>query len=209
MSQKFIDKMTGYKATNADLTCQGFQFEIGKWHEIEGEIKLCKRGFHFCIHASGPSCYYDGASTRVFKIEAEQVLEVPTEAGADFKLVSKRIKLVEEITPGKSDKSNTGDSNTGYRNTGNCNTGYRNTGNCNTGDRNTGNCNTGNCNTGNCNTGYRTRATGTRATGTRATVTRATGTRATVTRATVTRATVTRATGHGQLEHGLQEHGRQ
>ncbi len=170
--------MTGYKATNADLTCtpngERFQFEIGKWYEIDGDIELCRRGFHFCVHPSGVWNYYSSPNVRVFKIEAEQVLECPIEAGADFKLVAKRIRLVEEITPGMKDgdrntgdrntgnsntgdsntgNSNTGDRNTGDRNTGNWNTGNRNTGNWNTGDRNTGNSNTGNWNTGNSNTG--------------------------------------------------------
>ena len=124
---KYIEKMTGYKATNADMACKGFQFELGKWYETEGELKMCERGFHFCVHPSGVWSYYNESTTRVFKVEAEQVLEVPTEAGADFKLVAKRIRLVEEITPGK-----TGNSNTGDRNTGNSNTGDWNTGNWNT-----------------------------------------------------------------------------
>jgi PPE-repeat protein len=159
--------MIGFKATNADLTCQGFKFEIGKWHEIDGEIELCKRGFHFCVHASGPYAHYSQSDARVFKVEAEQVLKVPTEAGADFKLVARRIRLVSEITPGGDGNTgdrNTGDGNTADGNTGNRNTGDRNTGNWNTGnwntadgntgDRNTGNWNTGNWNTGNRNTGY-------------------------------------------------------
>jgi len=179
MSNKYIAKMTGYKGTNADMTCTPnggpkFQFELGKWYEHEGEIALCGAGFHFCVHPSGPYAFYSSSDSRVFKIEAEQVLDVPPEAGADFKLVAKRIRLVEEITPGdRTDKAtgnlntgnrntgdqNTGDQNTGYQNTGNRNTGNRNTGNWNTGhwntgDRNTGNLNTGNRNTGNWNTGY-------------------------------------------------------
>jgi hypothetical protein len=86
------------------------------------------------VHPSGPFCYYP-ANSRVFKIEAVQVLEVPIEAGADFKLVAKRIRLVEEITPGMkgNDKSNTGDRNTGDSNTGDSNTGDSNTGDSNTG----------------------------------------------------------------------------
>ena len=140
--------MTGYKATNSDMTCKGHKFELGKWYEIEGDIKLCERGFHFCISPSGVYAYYESTDVRVFTCDAEQVLECPTEAGADFKLVAKRIRLVEEITPGSRSKNNTGD-----RNTGNLNTGDRNTGDLNTGDRNTGNRNTGNLNTGNLNTG--------------------------------------------------------
>ena len=146
--------MTGYKATNADMTCTPngvkFQFELGKWYEVS-EVELCKKGFHFCVHPSGPYNFYSNPGVRIFKVEAEQVLKVPIEAGADFKLVAKRIRLVEEITPGKkgNDKSNTG-----HRNTGHSNTGYSNTGNRNTGDSNTGNRNTGNRNTGYSNTGY-------------------------------------------------------
>ncbi len=156
--------MTGYKGTNADMSCTPdgvkFQFELGKWYEHKGEIKLCGSGFHFCVHPSGPYAFYSSADSRIFKIEAEQVLEVPTEAGADFKLVAKRIRLVEEITPGYRGKDkpndgdlNTGDLNTGNRNTGDLNTGDRNTGDRNTGDRNTGDLNTGDLNTGNRNTG--------------------------------------------------------
>ncbi len=152
--------MTGYKGTNADMTCTPgdgvkFQFELGKWYEHKGEVRLCGAGFHFCVHPSGPYAFYSNPDSRIFKIEAEQVLEVPTEAGADFKLVAKRIRLVEEITPGYrgKDKPNDGNRNTSDRNTGDLNTGNRNTGDLNTGNRNTGDLNTGNRNTGNWNTG--------------------------------------------------------
>ena len=135
---KIIEKMSGYKATNSDMTCQGHVFELGKWYEHPGEIVLCSSGFHFCIHASGPSCYYGQSTMRLFKCEAEQILECPTEAGADFKLVAKRIRLTEEITPGMNQPQgiNTGDSNTGDSNTGDMNTGDKNTGDCNTGNWN-------------------------------------------------------------------------
>ena len=158
--KKYIAKMIGYKATNKNMVCSGgnngvsyhHQFEVGKWCEIEGEIELCKRGFHFCIYPSGPWAFYSAIGTRVFKVEAEQVLEIPTEAGADFKLVAKRIRLIEEITPGGD--LNTGNLNTGDLNTGNLNTGNRNTGNRNTGNRNTGNLNTGDWNTANNSSGF-------------------------------------------------------
>ena len=38
----------GYKGFNQDLTCRGFQYEIGKTYEYNGEIELCSSGFHFC-----------------------------------------------------------------------------------------------------------------------------------------------------------------
>jgi len=157
-AQKYIAKMTGYKATHADMSCgtKGgkyfHQFELGVWQEIDGDIELCKHGFHFCVYPSGPSSFYTESTARFFKIEAEQVLEVETQAGADFKLVAKRIRLVEEITP--LGYSNTGDRNTGYSNTGDGNTGDGNTGDGNTGDRNTGHSNTGYGNTTNNSAGF-------------------------------------------------------
>ena len=154
MTQKFIAAMTGYKATNADMTCKGHKFELGRWYEVP-EVKMCEKGFHFCVHPSGVYSYYTSADVRVFRCEAEHILEVPTEAGADFKPVAKRIRLVEEVTPGSKTKSNTGDWNTGDGNTGDGNTGHRNTGNRNTGDWNTGDWNTGDWNTGDRNTGNR------------------------------------------------------
>ena len=39
--QKYIDRMTGYKATDANMVCKGSKFELGVWYEIEGDIALC------------------------------------------------------------------------------------------------------------------------------------------------------------------------
>jgi hypothetical protein len=148
----------GYKATDNDIKCIGYQFTVGEWHEHEGEISLCSSGFHFCEYPSGPWCYYgDG---RMWNVEAEFVLK-SSGPGSDLKHVAKRIRLVSEIKVGGNGNTgdmntgdmNTGDWNTGYGNTGDWNTGYGNTGNRNTGNRNTGNRNTGNRNTGNRNTG--------------------------------------------------------
>lgn len=32
--------MKGYKATDENMQCRGYQFELGKWHEHEGELEL-------------------------------------------------------------------------------------------------------------------------------------------------------------------------
>ena len=148
MNNKFIAKMTGYKATDPDISCRGFQFELNKWYEVEGEIIECKNGFHFCEQPSGVWNYYSDPGTRVFKIEAEDILDTPFIPGTDYKRVCRRIRLIEEV---KVD----GDGNTGHRNTGDGNTGDVNTGHRNTGDGNTGYSNTGYSNTGYSNTGDR------------------------------------------------------
>ena len=122
---KHHDYMKGYKATNADLTCQGFKFELGKWYKHDGEVKLCKSGFHFCVHPSGPWNYYNCREARLFVVEARNVIEEYT-PGADLKVVCREIRLISEIIP--DGHGNTGDGNTGHWNTGHWNTGDGNTG---------------------------------------------------------------------------------
>ena len=117
---KHYDYMKGYKATNADMTCRGFKFELGKWYKHEGEIKQCESGFHFCVHPSGPWSYYNDKGTRLFAVEARDVIEEYT-PGSDLKVVCHEIRLLSEIIPD-------GGRNTGYMNTGNRNTGDGNTG---------------------------------------------------------------------------------
>ena len=161
---EFIPNMTGYKATGPDMVCTppsgpSFQFELGKWYEVDGDPVLCKKGFHFCPELAGVWCYYPSSDTRVFKVEAEQVLVTPDNPGSSNKKVAKRIRLIEEVSFSDS-RQNTGDQNTGYRNTGdqntgNGNTGHRNTGDWNSGNGNTGHRNTGDWNSGNGNTGHR------------------------------------------------------
>ena len=145
----------GYKIFNNDMTCLGFQFRVGM-NELGNDdpLVLCENGFHFCKYPSGVWTYYD--SGRVFKVRAYGVLNSPIEPGADYKMVCRKLEILDEVIP-------TGDWNTGDSNTGNWNTGYRNTGDWNTGDRNTGDSNNGNRNTGDSNTGDRN--TGNRNTG--------------------------------------------
>ena len=135
-----MDKIvTGFKATDKNMQCRGFQFEIGVWYKHDGEIFICESGFHFCEFPSGPWSYYSDEGTRIFKVEARGNIIKGEGPGSDLKHVSTEIRLVEEIY------------STGNRNTGNGNTGDWNTGDWNTGDRNTGNGNTGNGNTGDGN----------------------------------------------------------
>ena len=128
----------GYKATDQNMCCKGHQFELGKWYEVEGDLKMCKNGFHFCEYPSGPWRYYQNC--RIFEVEAKEVL-LGTGSGAGLKHVARKIRLVKEIL--FAGNGNTGDGNTGYKNTGDKNTGNGNTGNKNTGDGNTGDGNVG------------------------------------------------------------------
>ena len=131
-----MSNVKGYKVFNPDWTCRGFQYEVGKTFEHDGNIELCGSGFHFCQKASDCFNYYDfNSNNKVAEIEALDLVE--TEGN---KSVTNKIHIVREIpwqellTIVNTGKDCTGLENTGDWNTGDCNTGNRNTGDCNTVD---------------------------------------------------------------------------
>lgn len=149
--------MKGYKAFNKDLTCRGFQYEIGKEYEMEGTPEICERGFHFCKSLSDCYRFYGRfESTRICEIQASGTIIKDVHG---FKYVTNKIKIVREIkdpkTKSNTSKSNVGYCNSGISNTGDCNSGIRNEGDFNSGDYNSGNCNVGDYNSGSFNTGSR------------------------------------------------------
>ena len=121
--------MKGYKAFNKDMTCRGFQYEIGKEYEMDGEIIPCKRGFHFC--KSLADCYqFYSMSENTIICEVKALGEVITDN--EVKYVTNHIKILSKVKNPKI-KSNLSDSSSGY-----CNSGNRNSGDWNSGNRNSG-----------------------------------------------------------------------
>ena len=56
---------------NLDMTCRGFQFEVGKTYKIENDkpLELCTdSGFHFCKRFVDVFAYYNWYKCRVFKV---------------------------------------------------------------------------------------------------------------------------------------------
>lgn len=63
----------GYKATEADMTCRGYQYEIGELYEMpkDVEIEECVSGFHFCRLLDDVFGFYNiGNNHRFFKVRA-------------------------------------------------------------------------------------------------------------------------------------------
>jgi len=165
--QKLIKgPIKGYKGTDKNMMCRGFQFKMGEnVLDNEEDLVLCENGFHFCQHPSGPFAYLDHA--KIWQIEAYDVLPSNFKPGANYKQVCRKIVFIKEIeikgywNTGNQNignrntgNQNVGDQNTGYWNTGDYNTGSQNVGDRNTGYYNTGSANAGHGNTGHRNTGY-------------------------------------------------------
>ncbi|MCS8976312.1 hypothetical protein N1E99_02045 [Pseudomonas aeruginosa] len=139
--------VTAYKGFKQDLTCRGYQFEIGGTYKHEGEVEACASGFHSCeypldvfgyyapgesrfaiVKASGQLSRHDDDSkiaSATLVVEAEISMPTMISRALDW-IMSKVDKSVEQTVVGET-ASNTGyqsaASNTGYQsaasNTGN------------------------------------------------------------------------------------------
>ncbi|WP_121345714.1 DUF7666 domain-containing protein [Pseudomonas aeruginosa] len=164
--------VTAYKGFKQDLTCRGYQFEIGGTYKHEGEVEACASGFHSCeypldvfgyyapgesrfaiVKASGQLSRHDDDSkiaSASLVVEAEISMPTMISRAIDW-IMSKVDKSVEQTVVGGT-ASNTGDysaaSNTGHRSAAS-NTGHRSAAS-NTGDYSAAS-----------NTGYRSAASNT------------------------------------------------
>ena len=91
MSEKVIKS---YKAFDKNMQCRGFQYEVGKEYEIDGEIKCCDRGFHACKSPMEVWDHYDMLSSRFAEVEQSGKID---EEGNSTKVCSSRIKIKAEL----------------------------------------------------------------------------------------------------------------
>ena len=88
--------MKVYKATDKDMKCCGFQYELGKTADVKGDIKLCENGLHACEMPLDVLGYYaPGNGSRYFEAELEDVSD--EKHSDDTKRVGKRLTLSAEI----------------------------------------------------------------------------------------------------------------
>ncbi len=145
--------MKGYKAFLSDMTTKhgdNTVYEVGKTYTVEGEIKICENGYHFCKKCVDVYDYYS-KPCRICEVNVTGAVQTQGN-----KSVGRRLKILRELTFDEiSSLCNSGNRNSGNRNSGDCNSGDWNSGNRNSGNRNSGNRNSGDCNSGDWNSGNR------------------------------------------------------
>ena len=91
MSEKVI---TSYKAFDKNMQCRGFQYEVGKEYEMDGEVKCCNQGFHACKSPLEVWDYYDMLDSRYAEVEQSGKID----AGENStKICSSHIKIKAEL----------------------------------------------------------------------------------------------------------------
>ena len=88
------NKIIAYKGFEKDFKCLGFQYEVGKTYEMDGNIESCRRGFHACESPMEVFDYYDMLTSRFAVVE--QSGKIDKEEGST-KVCSSCIKIKEEI----------------------------------------------------------------------------------------------------------------
>ena len=88
------ETIKSYKAFDENMQCRGFQYEVGKEYDMDGDIQCCKRGFHACESPMEVWDYYDMLTSRF--AEVEQSGKISTEADST-KICSSRIKIKAEL----------------------------------------------------------------------------------------------------------------
>ena len=91
MSENVI---TSYKGFDKNMKCRGFQYEVGKEYEMDGEIKCCKQGFHACKSPMEVWDHYDMLNSRFAEVEQSGKID---EEENSTKVCSSRIKIKAEL----------------------------------------------------------------------------------------------------------------
>lgn len=86
--------MITYKGFNEDLTCRGYKYEVGKEYEMDGNIKVCERGFHACESPLEVFDHYDMLKSRFCKVEQSGMIDREKDS---TKVCSSKIKVVAEL----------------------------------------------------------------------------------------------------------------
>ena len=83
-----------YKGFDKNLKCRDFQYEIGKEYEMDGEIKVCNRGFHACESPFDVFDHYTMIDSRFCEVEQDGNI---SKKDRGTKICSSKIKIKTEL----------------------------------------------------------------------------------------------------------------
>ena len=83
-----------YKGFDKNLKCRDFQYEIGKEYEMDGEIKVCSRGFHACESPFEVFDHYPMIDSRFCEVEQDGNI---SKEDRGTKICSSKIKIKAEL----------------------------------------------------------------------------------------------------------------
>jgi hypothetical protein len=87
--------ITAYKGFDEKLQCRGFQFEVGKSYEHDGQVKACEGGFHACANPLDVWNYYGPCDMRFALVELSGEVSRHDE---DSKIAAARITVKAELS---------------------------------------------------------------------------------------------------------------
>ena len=87
-------EIKGYKGFDKDLKCRGYQYEVGKDYEHNGEVSCCNSGFHFCENPMDVLAYYNPAGSRYCEVEGSGTTDKDTN---DTKVAVSKLHISAEI----------------------------------------------------------------------------------------------------------------
>ena len=90
-----MSKVHGFKGYDKNLQCRGFQYEIGKTYEHEGEAVTCESGFHFCEYPLEVFGYYPPADSRYTEVTGEGCAD--NSGQKDTKVCASKLTIGAEI----------------------------------------------------------------------------------------------------------------
>ena len=86
--------ITAYKGFDKNMKCRGFQYEVGKEYEMDGDIECCERGFHACESPMEVWDYYDMLTSRFAEVEQSGKID---KGDCSTKVCSSHIKIKAEL----------------------------------------------------------------------------------------------------------------
>ena len=100
MEEKIKDiEVIAYKGMEFNMTCKGFQYEIGKTYKTD-KAELCECGFHACLNPLDVLDYYPKyLSSRYFKVKLSG--EITKCSMWDTNVAATEITILEEIPSNK------------------------------------------------------------------------------------------------------------